>query len=130
MWECVSKPLDLPKGPLWYVPLKLIWGFSWSEPWYHRGFLTQHCGCMILVVGGGVMKHFWVMTPTHPSWKSKMLMKCFITPLVGLCDFNCENHCIVTLLYLLHDLSDTTKLQCHRTIKSKDVEVVFASVLK
>lgn len=94
MWKYVTTLLPLSKGSSCYVPLNLIWGFSRSEPWHHSGFLTRHVGC-IIPCGWGVMKPHWVKTPTHPSWNSTTLMKCFITPLVSLCDFSCVKHFIV-----------------------------------
>lgn len=68
-----------------------FWGFPALNHDIIVAFSDSACWtCCSLRVGWawGVMRLHWVRT--HPSWISMTLMRCFITPLVSLCDFSWE----------------------------------------
>lgn len=97
VWKYFTTLLPLSKGSSCYISLNIIWGvfLVWTmiSLWFSQ---TQHVGHVGLR-GWGVIRPHWVKTPTHPSWISTELMRCFIPPLVSLCDFSLEKRCIVTL---------------------------------
>lgn len=101
MWKNFTTLLPLSKGSSCYVLLNIIWGvflvWTMMSLWFSQ---TQHVGRVVLC-GWGVMKLHWVKTPTHPSWISTTPMRCFITPLLSLCDFSWEKRFIVTPSQLL-----------------------------
>lgn len=96
MWKCFTTLLLLSNGSSCYVPLCRIRGgflvLAMISLWFCQ---TQHVG----LCGWGIMELHWVKTPTLPFWISATPMRCFITPLVSLCDFSWEKCFTVTPLF-------------------------------